>query len=453
MIISIEILKRLFPNYEGNSEVKEIDMLMYDSRNHTSNSLFVPIIGETHDAHQFIEQAIKNGAAASLWASSHPVPKHLLDQCQFFVVEDTIAALQQLARYYREHVNPIVIAVTGSNGKTTTKDLMSSVLSTSFRVHKTEGNFNNHIGMPMTILNMPEDTEILVLEMGMSNFGEIELLSDIAKPNYAVITNIGESHIEYLGTREGIARAKLEIIHGIDKENGILFIDGDEPLLQEIDENINVVRCSFHNKQDDYVIDQVTISGNETSFHVNHMPYKISLLGAHHAKNATFAIMIGERLGLKHHTIQQGFAQMEHTQMRFEILTGKNGVTLINDAYNASPTSMKAAINVLKQMEQYKRKVVVLGDILELGNRSLTLHQEVAEAIDQPINVVFTYGKASSTITDFLKENRRQIKSEHFTAYDDVVTALEQYLTADTAILFKASRGMALEKIIEKVCS
>lgn len=451
MNIKTKTLQTLFPNITGKALSQEIETMMYDSRHHLPNSLFVPIIGEKHDAHNYIEQAIQNGAVATFWAEKHSIPEHLLDQCLFFIVQDTVAALQKLANYYRNAINPIVIAVTGSNGKTTTKDLISAVLKTKYRVHQTEGNLNNHIGMPMTILQMPHDTEILVLEMGMSNFGEIALLSNIAEPDYAVITNIGESHIEFLGSREGIAQAKLEITTGLKKTDGVLFADGDEPLLKAVDETIRVIRCSFHDSQSEYRIADVNVATGKTLFRVNNEFYQIPLLGAHHAKNATFAIMLGEQLGLTTKMIQEGLTNIKQTGMRFEILTGKNGVTIVNDAYNASPTSMKAALEVVKQMSQYTKKIAVLGDILELGSRASVFHQEVAASIDDSFHVVFTYGKAASIISEYVQQHYPQIKSEHFTTYDAVAQALQPYLDEDTIILFKGSRGMALENIIAKL--
>ena len=240
-MLTLTYIKTVFPEIKGklSNENQHVE-IMTDSRERVDNGLFIPIIGERFDAHQFIEQAIENGAVAALWDRKKEIPSTIPESFVFFFVDDTAQALQQLAKKYRQDVNPIVIGITGSNGKTTTKDLVSSVLATKYRTHRTVGNFNNEIGMPLTILQMKDDTEVLVVEMGMSDFGEIDRLTNIAQPDYAIITNIGESHIEHLGSREGIAKAKLEITNGL-KRDGKLLIDGDEKLLDICKEKKNVI--------------------------------------------------------------------------------------------------------------------------------------------------------------------------------------------------------------------
>src|SRR5690625_3998648 len=366
MLFSIETLMGLFPNYEGDTEITMIDTIMLDSREKKSNSLFVPIIGDRFDAHHYIEQAIENGVVATLWDRTIPIPERLKNNCQFFLVENTITSLQQLAQYYRNEVNPIVIGVTGSNGKTSTKDLIASVTSTMYNTYKTQGNLNNHIDLPLTILQIPRNTEVLILEMGMSDFGEIDRLTQIASPNYAVITNIGESHIEFLGSRAGIVRAKCEIINGLT-ENGILVLDGDEPLLKDVEKNdIEIIRCSVTRADySNYVISNIEVSLDLTRFAVNGISYTIPLIGTHHAKNATYAIIIANKLQINCTQIQHGFNNLNQSEMRFENIQLENGAVIINDAYNASPTSMIAAIEVIKKIEKVKTKVLVLGDIFQ----------------------------------------------------------------------------------------
>lgn len=227
----LSAIKQMANNAELKEEFEKITIegVTTDSRNVRKGNLFVPIIGEKFNGHDFVEKAFENGAHASLWSRSVPNPPQ---DKPLIIVDDTLAALQQIASHYLLEVNPKVVGITGSNGKTTTKDMIASVVGTRYRVHKTKGNFNNHIGLPLTILDMPEDTEVAVLEMGMNAKGEIELLSSIARPDIAVITNIGDAHLQDLGSREGIAEAKLEIIKGL-KENGTLIYHGDEPLLKK----------------------------------------------------------------------------------------------------------------------------------------------------------------------------------------------------------------------------
>src|SRR5690625_1426720 len=263
---------------------------MSDSREQKENALFIPIIGETFNGHDFIDQAIDNGAVCAIWDRTVEIPRHTPASFVFFMVKDTTEALQQLAKSYRKQVNPIVIGITGSNGKTTTKDLVNAVLQQKRKTHATKGNYNNHIGLPLTILQMDPDTEIAVLEMGMNDFGEIDLLTNIALPNYAIITNIGESHIEYLGSREGIAKAKLEIQNGLQRD-GKLLLDGDEILLQSLVDEKNIVTCGF-SKENTVSITDVQLKRQETVFKIDEKQYTVPLLGRHHAKNASFAVAI-----------------------------------------------------------------------------------------------------------------------------------------------------------------
>jgi UDP-N-acetylmuramoyl-tripeptide--D-alanyl-D-alanine ligase len=255
----------------GNSV--EINGVSTDSRENLRGKLFIPIKGEKYDAHQFLPQAIANGAAAILCSKSYEdVPTNV----PVVLVEDTLEGLQQLAKSYLKEWNGKVVGITGSNGKTSTKDILTSILSAKYKVHKTQGNFNNHIGLPLTVLSMDEDTEVAVLEMGMSNFGEIELLTKIANPDAAIITNIGESHMMELGSRAGIAKAKLEIAEGL-KENGTLLINGDEPLLIEgvkaISFKGNIETFGFNHSNNLYPT-TFELTENGSSFEVNKIENK-----------------------------------------------------------------------------------------------------------------------------------------------------------------------------------
>ncbi len=449
MLCTTEFLQGIFPEQIGKgSTTNPIHGIMTDSRKNQQDTLFIPIIGERFDAHQYIDQAIKNGAIAALWDKTHNIPEDYPDDFVFFLVDDTVSALQTFASAYCEHVNPLVIGITGSNGKTTTKDLLKSVLQNKFRTHATKGNFNNEIGLPLTILQMEAQTEVLILEMGMSDFGEIELLSRLAKPQYAIITNIGESHIEHLGSRVGIAQAKLEIANGL-QTNGLLLVDGDEPLLDDWIQRTNVISCGISDTND-VQISHILLKQDATQFTFEaNEQYVVPLLGEHHAKNASFVITLAKKLGMNAEDIQAGLMRLEHSAMRFERLIGKENATLINDAYNASPTSMKGAINVVKSMESFHTKVLVLGDILELGSFSESLHESVAEVIEPPINVVYTYGEVSAVISETVTKQNSAIEVQHFTNKGDLVRALEHKANENTVMLFKASRGMAFEKLIE----
>ncbi len=363
-----------------------------------------------------------------------------------FLVDDTLEALQKLAKAHREAIDPIVVGITGSNGKTTTKDIVTSVLKEKYEVLATKGNLNNHIGLPLTVLSMQSSCEVLVLEMGMSNFGEIELLSHIAQPDYAIITNIGESHIEFLGSREGIAKAKSEITAGL-AEDGVLIIDGDEPLLAFHHDNETTITCGFeeHNKQQ-LKIEQTLDAA--TAFTVNGENYTFSLLGAHNVRNAGYAIVLGKELGVSQQLIQHALHTPSMTGMRMEQLTGKNGSKIINDAYNASPTSMKAAIGTVQGLP-FAKRILVLGDIYEIGAESKRYHRDIAEAITTDTTHVFTVGEDADEITDALKDT--PITAIHFRDKDSLAVAVLPLLEQDTIVLLKASRGMKLESILDTI--
>lgn len=451
MLFTIRWLSGVFSEYRGNvNQTKELSEVLTDSRKTAENTLFVPIIGENFDGHDYAIQAIRNGAAAMLWDRQKALPDGLAEDFPVFLVEDTVKGLQLLAAAYRNLVDPIVIGITGSNGKTTTKDLVAAVLKTTYKTHYTDGNFNNHIGMPLTILSMPTDTEALVLEMGMSDFGEIDLLSRLARPDYAIITNIGESHIEFLGSREGIAKAKLEIVNGL-KDGGTLIIDGDEALLQDRPAHIETIKCGM-TANNDLQISNVVIRPPFTSFDLSDgNNYEVQLLGEHHAKNAAYSLALGNKLNIPIEDCRKALGNLEMTAMRFQLLEGRGGASVINDAYNASPTSMKAAIEVVKQMPGYSNKVLVLGDVLELGGHAELMHRSIAEVIEHPITAVFTLGAHSKVIAETLQEGEKAINSRHFQSKEALVDSLDPFLSKGTLLLFKASRGLKFETMVESI--
>lgn len=448
MLFTTDYLAEIFPNNKGVVEDSiPILQVTTDSRKQANKSLFIPLKGDSFDGHEFLKDAFNNGAVATLWEKGRDLPDFLPTQFPVFFVEDTLSALQKLAHEYRRLVKPIVIGVTGSNGKTTTKDLIGSVLQLHYKTYRTKGNYNNHIGLPLTILSMERDTEVLVLEMGMNHFGEIELLSKIAQPNIAVITNIGESHIEFLGSREGIAQAKTEILAGLDN-NGVLYIDGDEPLLAGLHNRSNVVAVGF-NENNDLHIENYQMNSTFSTFEVETNLYQLNMLGKHNAKNAVFALGIAQRLEVPKEKIETALINLELTGMRFESVKGKNNATIINDAYNASPTSMKASIEIVKQMNSYQKKVLILGDMFEMGDQSLPLHRSVAEVITSDIDVVYTIGKDSKVISDEVLQSVPAVEAKHFTQKEELIEQIIPVLDNQTVVLLKASRGMKLESIVE----
>jgi UDP-N-acetylmuramoyl-tripeptide--D-alanyl-D-alanine ligase len=414
-----------------------------DSRVPIANHLFIPLVGERYDAHDFLQEAISQGATAIFWQADHALPDFNEQEVTVYVVKDTLTALQDLAKRYRQMLSAVVIGITGSNGKTSTKDLIGAVAKMRGKTHLTKGNFNNHIGVPLTILSAPSDTDYLVLEMGMSNFGEIEQLSEIALPDIAVITNIGESHIEFLKTREGIAKAKLEILAGL-KSEGLLIYDGDEPLLKQ-SYHVKTRTVGFLDGSTDVIhVDALTLEAMTFTDDLHNQSFTIPLIGQHHAKNAMYAVLIGREIGLTDTLIQQGFDQLTSTGMRFEQEEWKTHL-LINDAYNASPTSMKAAIKLIQSLSDPRQKVLVLGDMYELGDQSDDYHREIGEIIEAPIDYVLTVGQKAKYISDFAK-----VKKTHVETLVEAKNVLKQ-LTEPSVILFKASRGMRLEELIQQL--
>lgn len=427
-----------------------------DSRSISKGCLFIPLAGERFDGHDFAADCLAAGADAVLWdkaKGNSPGPA--------VIVKDTLAALQQLAHSYLKESGARVVGITGSNGKTTTKDIVFSLLSTTFNVHKTQGNFNNHIGLPLTILAMPEDAEIAVLEMGMSGRHEIELLSKLAEPEVAVITNIGEAHLMQLGSRLEIARAKLEILAGL-KSGGTLIYDGDEPLIPEVlrepatlkPESFHTVTFGLQPHNDDYSVGLMFLEDGTvfTSSAGGGEPLHLPLLGQHNVVNGLAAIAVARYFGVTEAAIKEGLSRIQLTGMRIEVVKGRSGITILNDAYNASPTAMKAAIGVLENMKGYRCKVAVLGDMLELGETEDDLHREVGAFLKGgKIDRLFTYGTLGEKIAEGAAEHLDPQSIHAYTDKAELIAGLLDVLHPGDVVLVKASRGMRLEEVVEAV--
>ena len=422
-----------------------------DTRKIESGNLFVPLQGEHSNGHDHVGTAFKEGAAASFWEKDAKNPP---EDRPLIVVEDSLRALQQLSKAYLQELNAKVIGITGSNGKTTTKDMTASIMKTKYRVHKTSGNYNNHIGLPLTILSAPEDTEMLILEMGMSSRGEISLLSNIGQPDAAIITNIGESHLLDLGSREGIADAKMEIAEGL-KKNGTLIYNGDEPLLLSRVAKHNYKKITFGSSMtNDYYPIQSIAGENEMRFKVDvegiHS-FVLPLLGNHNVLNALAAIAAGKTMGLSWEQIAEGLAEVKLTNMRMEVSVGERGEKIINDAYNASPTSVKAAIELVKGMTGTGKKILVLGDMLELGPEEEVYHSKMGELITKEIDYVFTYGKLAEKIAESAERNLGNKHVFHFNDKNQLSLKLKEVIDQHSIVLVKASRGMKLEEVVRNL--
>jgi UDP-N-acetylmuramoyl-tripeptide--D-alanyl-D-alanine ligase len=429
-----------------------------DSRTTVAGNAFIPLVGEHFDGHAHIAQAIDRGASAVLWQADHGQPPEAVP---VIVVQDTLLALQQLARAYRQQLPVTIIAITGSNGKTTTKDILASLFSTTFRVHKTKGNLNNHIGVPLTLLSMPEDTQMAVIEMGMSAAGEIKTLSEITQPDAAVITMIGEAHMLQLGSREAIASAKLEILSGLNIQ-GVFVYDGDDPWIDQCltqpGSPYSIEKCEKRTfgrttKQDYYPL-EINLKDQGTQFQINHSQFPtlyMPLLGEHNVMNALAAIATATYYGVQPVMIKQGLQSIQLTSMRIEQLQAPSGFTILHDAYNASPSSVIAAIRLMEQLHGYQRKIMVLGDMLELGQDEEQYHREIGMQLSpEVLAYVFTYGALASYIA--IEASKKSFLPHQVAAYDHKPTLihdLQAILQPGDVVLVKASRGMRLEEIVQ----
>jgi UDP-N-acetylmuramoyl-tripeptide--D-alanyl-D-alanine ligase len=421
-----------------------------DSRKIEIGNLFIPFKGEHSDGHQYVEESLKKGAAAALWQKDVPNPPvHL----PILMVDNCLTALQELARSYRKQLPVKVVGITGSNGKTTTKDMTAGILSTQYKVQKTDGNYNNHIGLPLTVLGLKEDTEIAVLEMGMSGTGEIEFLTKLACPDAVVITNIGESHLLDLGSREGIAEAKLEILQGL-KGGGLAILHGDEPLLMErIQQHKGNVQVQTfgRNETNDFYPTEITQLENGNRFKINaaDTDFELPVLGTHNILNALASMLVANYFSIPVEKMNEGLAEIKLTNMRMELVEGKHGEKIINDAYNASPTSMMAAIELVSNLQGYQRKILVLGDMLELGPEEEQYHQQIGDALDaDKVDLLFTYGKLGEQIALSARSVLGEQRVFAFTDKEVLIKELKQHANKNTLILVKASRGMKLEEIV-----
>lgn len=367
-------------------------------------------------------------------------------------VEDSIKTMQDLAHAYAQEIDTHIIGITGSNGKTTTKDILYSILSERYRVEKTKGNYNNHIGLPFTILTAHENLDFLILEMGMSDLGEIELLCDIARPEYGIITNIGFSHMETLKTQENVFKAKTEMLEYIDTSK--VFVSGDDKYLKTTEaikvgydsENSDWILADFHEVKDGI---EFSIKKDEKEWE----SFKSSLNGKYNSINLGIAIALAEKIGLKHDEIQRGIDEIKLTDMRFQKVHWC-GLEVINDAYNASPLSMEVGIETFATIYRDRKKIAVLGDMLELGDEEILYHKEIIKkAYETEIEKILLFGPRMKSGLELFKKEREgmsRIKEvEYFETKDQIKVYLTKFLDSDAVLYLKGSRGMRLEEILK----
>ena len=431
-----EILKREKLNeliFEEFSKKVQIKNVVMDSRKVTEGSLFFAI----NNGNSYVKDILDKGVSLVIADNIDVKDERIVK------VSNTIATMQDLATKYRKKLDIQVIGITGSNGKTTTKDIVYSLLSAKAKTLKTEGNYNNHIGLPYTLLNVTDEEKFVVLEMGMSSLGEIRRLGEISSPDYAIITNIGDSHIEFLKTRDNVFKAKTELLEFVNKEN--TFVCGDDGYLAKLDVN----RIGF-NDNNTHKIESYEFSDKGSKFVLDGKEYKISLLGKHNISNTAIAIELAKKIGLTDEEIQSGLKEIKISNMRFqEIKIGED--IYINDAYNASPTSMKAAIDTLNEIYNDKYKIAILGDMLELGENEVDYHIDVLNyLLDKKIKLIYLYGERMKKAYDiFMKSKSEEYRFWYYPTKEGIVESLKN-IRMEKVILLKASRGTALEDIIKQ---
>lgn len=424
------------------SDPRMITGVEFDSRKIKPGNLFVPLAG-VRDGHEFIDQAIENGAIATFWSQTTAAPSTITS----IFVPDVLQAFQQLATYYREKVQPTVVAITGSNGKTTTKDMTEAVLAQQFRTYKTQGNYNNEIGLPYTILHMPSTTEVVVLEMGMDRAGDLTLLSTIAKPDIAAITLIGEAHIENLGSREHIAAGKMEITAKL-QENGHLIVPENEPLLRPLTESLAQTIHTFGLDFGAISAHIIEETRDYTRFMVADTRYEIPVLGSYNVTNALIAIEVGRLLGISEEKIQHGLATFELTKQRTEWLKAQNGADLLSDVYNANPTAMSLVLDSFGKLAVAGKKIAVLADMLELGPDELVMHAQMADHLAD-YDEVYLYGSLMHALAEALVE--RPIVVHYFDTEQkaNLMMQLNERLLPSDSVVFKGSNGMGLAEVVQ----
>ncbi len=427
----------------------EVNDFSRDTREIKEGDAYIALKGERFDGNDFCKNAVDNGAKVCI--VSKDIEK--INGTTIIKVEDTLKALQDIATFKRMQYDIPVVAVTGSVGKTSTKDLIASVVSEGYKTLKTKGNYNNEIGLPLTVLGL-KDEEAMVVEMGMNHFGEIRKLTNIAKPTVAVITNIGTAHIGNLGSRENILKAKLEILEGL--QGNTVIVNNDNDLLHkwalENKDKYNIITYGITNESD-YMAKNIKSYEDKSEFTVssktdiNNKNILVPVGGEHFILNSLCGVAVGEYLKVPTEKIIDGIAKLELTKKRMEILKSKSGATVINDTYNANYDSMKAAIAYLKAIKN-KRKIAILGDMLELGDYSKELHEKVGVEVDSKIDILITIGKEAKYIAE-------KSKAKQIIECDNIEEAIEKIKkieTKDDAILLKASNGMKLFEIANALC-
>ncbi|MGT2811204.1 UDP-N-acetylmuramoyl-tripeptide--D-alanyl-D-alanine ligase [Streptococcus minor] len=422
----------------------------FDSRKIAVGDLFVPLKG-ARDGHEFIETAFANGAVATLSEKE-------IEGYPYVLVDDCLVAFQMLAQYYLDKLGVDVIAVTGSNGKTTTKDMIATILSTTYKTYKTQGNYNNEIGLPYTSLHMPDDTEKIVLEMGQDHMGDIELLSKIAKPHISVVTLIGEAHLEFFGSRDKIAKGKMQITEGMNSD-GILIVP-DDPIIEDyLPDNMMVIRFGDN---EEISVQDLQEEKDSLTFRTSilSLPIYLPVPGKYNATNAVVAACVGKLLAVEEEDIVDALANLELTGNRTQWKKAANGADILSDVYNANPTAMKLILETFSTIPASKtgKKIAVLADMKELGSESVQMHTGMMSSLSpNAIDHLVFYGEDIADLATLASQAFPANQVAYFkkTAtedqFEDMLVYIKNILQPVDQILLKGSNSMNLAKVVEEL--
>ena len=428
----LNFFNKMFPDKESLKDIK-IGEILIDSRKIKKNDIFIGI----RSGNKYIEDVLEKGACLAFYDD---INIKIEDERAIYV-EDSILFLQELAKKYRESLDVTVIGITGSEGKTSTKDILYTILSNKYKGKKTQGNYNNHIGLPLTLMQLEEDDKFIALEMGMSNLGEIRLLGEIAKPDYAIVTNIGDSHLEFLENRNNVFKAKIELFEFVKPEFRIVY--GDDFYFKGV-EAIRVGK----NKDNDYIIKDFSQDKNGGEFNLfslgEELEVHTNLYGEYNCINTALAMVVALKVGISKEEILISCKNLKLSGMRFERIE-KDGKVFINDAYNASPVAMKVSLETFGEIFKGDYKVAILGDMLELGKESKKFHENLSETIETlDLDEVYLVGKEMKNL--YMKLDHK--KCFYFKTVEEIKDSLKTI--KDGAIVFlKASNGIYLKKILD----
>lgn len=444
----LELLEAIEGDIVIEAEKKEFNKLSTDTRKIENNNIFLAINGENFNGNKYVKEAMQKGASIAIVDEILFNKEELNNNITVIKVNNTEVALLKLANYYRNKLGVKVVSVTGSCGKTSTKDLIAGFLSYKYKVFKTKGNFNNQIGLPLMILELDSSIDVAVLEMGMSDLGEIHTLAETARPDIAVITNIGLSHIENLKTQDNIMKAKLEITDFFN-ENNTLIVNGEDERLKELrNKSFKVSKIGYNHEYDVYATN-IILEEEQTKFdaHLNGETYTFALKipGKHNVLNAMLAIKVADELGISLEDMNKGIANIEATSMRLQVIK-KDKITIINDCYNASPDSMKSSLDVLS-MYKAGRKVAILGTMNELGEESKVAHKDVGTYATSKVDLLIAIGSYSQSFKDGFKGKAIEI----YDTKEDFINNVHLLIKENDTILVKASRGMKFEDIVNSL--